>query len=111
MADAEFVKRVGVVNRDVRNHQIGNQQFLKHVGANVALLDDFAGGAAEPTDRFDRRLNQLSLDAVEIDAILGSKRPDDEDLIHCAATKGPKCLRTFTSRCATARPMADKFSI
>ena len=46
MANPQLVKGIGVVDRDIRNHQISDQQLLEHIGANVALLNELAGCAA-----------------------------------------------------------------
>ena len=36
MTHAELVPDIGVVNRQVGQHQVGEQQLLEHVGADVS---------------------------------------------------------------------------
>ena len=46
MVNPQLAKGIGVVDGDIRNHQISDQQLREHIGADVALLDKLAGGAA-----------------------------------------------------------------
>ncbi len=82
MPNAELVKNIGVVNRNVGNHQIGNEQLLEHVGANVSLLKKLARRAAGQTRLLHGRTNQLSFDSVKVYAVLVAEGPHDKDVQH-----------------------------
>ena len=57
MPHPELVPDVGVVNRQVSQHQIGEQQLLKHVGADVAGSHLLIGAEGIQTGLFERGLD------------------------------------------------------
>jgi hypothetical protein len=91
VANAQLVKSIGVVDRDVGDHQVGDQQLLEHVGADITLLNELAGGAAGQSRLLHRWANQLLLDAVEVNAAFGTKRTDDE-YVHHSTTFSPPAI-------------------
>ena len=83
VADAQLVEHVGVVQRDVADHQVGLDDQREHVLADVAGVDDLAGGAAVEAVGGQRRREQFVVDALEVDATilavaLLAERSDDE---------------------------------
>src|SRR4029453_13535546 len=86
VADAELVVDVGVEDRDVRNHQIGREQELEHVLADVPLPDDLARGAAAEVEGAQRRTDQLSVNPLEVDPVLRAEGPNDKG----AHARGPR---------------------
>ena len=74
MPHPELVPDVGVVNRQVSQHQIGEQQLLKHVGADISSAHLLIGTEGIQAGLFERGLNQLRVDAVEVDAAAISRR-------------------------------------
>ena len=69
MAHAEFVPDVGIGCGEVRDDQVGHQQFLKHVRANIAGTDLAVG-----TERFQPRFGQCRRDVLGINAIEVDRR-------------------------------------
>lgn len=67
MAYAELVPDVGVVQRQVGHDEVGQQQFLEHVGANVTGTLFFVSADHLQPSRLQRRLDVLRIDAVEVD--------------------------------------------
>ena len=57
MPHSELVPDVGVVNRQVSQHQIGEQQLLKHVGADVAGAHLLIGAEGIQSGPFERGLD------------------------------------------------------
>ena len=84
VADAELVEGVGVVDRDVGQHEVGGDEQPEHVLANVALADELAGRAAIDgqavlsAQPLERRPDEHPLDLVEVDALLDAERPYEE---------------------------------
>src|SRR5262249_16268473 len=72
MPDPELVKDIGVMDRDVAHDQIGLENQAEHVLANVAGVNDLAGSATPEASRFDRRADQLAMDALEVNVFAGS---------------------------------------
>ena len=83
VAHAEFVPDVGVVQRQVGQHQVGGQQLLEHVAADVAGALFLVGAEDAAAGVLQRRFQQLGEDAVEVDrravgAGLGAEGHGDE---------------------------------
>src|SRR5262249_54147844 len=78
MPDAQLVKDVGIVDRDVGDHDIGEDEQPEHVLPNVPLSRDFARCAPLDPTCVERRRDQLFLDLVEIDTVFDSEGPNDE---------------------------------
>ena len=70
------------MDRNICDDEIGDQQLLEHVGANVALLDKFAGRAARQTRLPHGRTNEFFFNSVEIDSILGAERTHNKYIHH-----------------------------
>src|SRR6476659_3395570 len=82
VTNTQFVKYVGIMDRNVRYHEIGNQQLLEHIRSDVSLLYELSGGAAGQAGLLHRRTNELGFDAVEIDSFLGAKGTHDKRIEH-----------------------------
>ena len=67
MAHAEFVPDVGIGEGEISHHQIGDEQFLEHVGADVAGAFLFVRAEDFEPRGFQRRLDQFVVDLIEID--------------------------------------------
>jgi hypothetical protein len=78
MEDAEFVKRIWIVGGDVGDHEVGNQQLLKHVCADIPGLKNLAGCSAFGGNVLERRTDEILFDSVEVDAFAYAERTDDE---------------------------------
>src|SRR5688572_19906249 len=95
VADAELIKNVGVIDRDVGDHEVGCDEQPEHVFADVALADELARRAAVDREAvldaepLERRPDEDRLDMVEVDAFLGPERPDEEGAHHITRN-GPK---------------------
>ena len=62
MADAQLVPNVGIVDRQIRDHEVGDQQLLEHVGADVAGAHLLVGAEQLQPRRLQRRLDVLRTD-------------------------------------------------
>ena len=69
MAHAKLVPNVGVVQCQVCQHQIGCQQFLEHVGTEVACALLVVGAEHVEAGQFECGPKQLGVDAVEVDRL------------------------------------------
>ena len=78
MPDAELVEHVRVVDGDVRDDDVRQEELLEHVDADVAGFAKLLRGVARDPALFERGRDELRLHSVEVDALTGSKRPDDE---------------------------------
>ncbi len=69
MSDPDFIPDVRIVDGEVRDDHLGHQQILKHVGVDGAAAL-FRVGAMRPQARlFDRRLQVVLIDQVEVDLL------------------------------------------
>ena len=93
MANAEFVEDVGVVDREIRDHQIRNQQPLKHVVADVPGLEDL-GVVLPSMFRSFGRLDEVLFDLIEV----------HDDLVFAEFLLAKRCF-TMNAR-ATHSPVA-----
>ncbi len=80
VADAEFVEDVGIVDGEVRDDEVGHEEFVEHVLANVAGFQDLSRRTAGNVQGLQGRLDELRFDFIEIDAFLGAERPNDKCL-------------------------------
>ena len=69
--------------RQVRDHQVGDQQFLEHVGADVAGAHLLVGAEGFQPGRLQRRPDVLVVHAIEVDHLavrpgLGAEGHGDE---------------------------------
>jgi hypothetical protein len=78
MANPQLVKSIGVMNGDIRNYQVCGQELFKHIGSDIALLNEFAGCAAGNFQSSKGRANQLLFNPVEIDALFDAEWTDDK---------------------------------
>src|SRR5262245_60151 len=78
MSDAQLVKDVGIVDRDVGDHDIGEDEQPEHILPNVPLSCDFARCAPLDPTRVERRRDQLFLHLIKIDTVFDSEGPNDE---------------------------------
>jgi hypothetical protein len=69
VAHTELVPDVGVVQRQVGHHEVGGQQLLEHVGADVAGPLFFVSAEDLKTGVFQRGFDELAVDAVEVDGL------------------------------------------
>jgi hypothetical protein len=69
MPHAQLVPDIGVVERQVGNHQVGDQQFLEHVGPDIAGAGFFVSAEDLEAGRLERRPNVLRVDAIEVDQL------------------------------------------
>ena len=69
MAHAQFVPDIGVVDGEIGNHQIGDQQLLEHVGANIAGACLLVGTKRIEARHLQCRRDVLLEDPVEIDRL------------------------------------------
>ena len=69
VAHAQLVEHVGVVQRNVGDHDVGMRQQLEHVLADVAGLDDDLGGGAIDSGRAHRGVDQLTLHTLVVHLI------------------------------------------
>ena len=82
VTNTQFVKYVGIMDRNVRYHEIGNQQLLEHIRSDVSLLYELSGGTAGQAGLLHRGTNELGFDAVEIDSFLGAEGTHDKRIEH-----------------------------
>jgi hypothetical protein len=69
VSDPDFIPDVRIVDGEVRNDHLGHQEILKHVGVDRAAAL-FRVGAMRPQPRlFDRRLQVVLVDPVEVDVL------------------------------------------
>ena len=67
MPNAKLVPRIGIVDRHIGNDEIGQKQFLKHVGEDIAgpvfeiRAEDIGAGLR------DRWFNELPVNLIEVD--------------------------------------------
>ena len=113
MTDAELVEDVGVVDRDVGNHEIGRDQQAEHVFADVAGLRDVGRGRAFQARRLQRRLDQELVNGLEIDALLDVEGANDERARHARRIHDARVVQTrLAERAASAtgmrRPRASR---
>jgi hypothetical protein len=66
------------MDREVGDDEVGGQQQLEHVLANVALPDDLAGRAPRDAEARQRGVDEQALDRVEVDVVLNPEGADDE---------------------------------
>jgi hypothetical protein len=83
MAHAEFVPDVGIVDAQIRDHEVGDEQFLEHVGADITGAHLLVGPEGFQTCCRQHRPDVLVIHAVEIDHLaiypgLGAEGHDDE---------------------------------
>ena len=67
MPDAKLVPDVRILNRQVGDHQVGNEQLLKHVCDDVARTDLLVCAERLQPGRLQRRTDVLVVHAIEID--------------------------------------------
>jgi hypothetical protein len=63
----EFVPDVGIIEGQVRDHQIGDQQLLEHVGFDVAGADLLIGPERFKPSRIEGRRDVLAVHPIEVD--------------------------------------------
>jgi hypothetical protein len=90
---AELVENVGVVHRDVADHEVGLGDQREHVGTDIAGVDQFARRAASQAAPLERRPDQLGMDLLEVDVLarrilLRAEAADDEDARHAHLVSG-----------------------
>jgi hypothetical protein len=78
VADAEFVEDVGVVDREVGDDEVGGEEQLEHIHADVALPENLPGRPPRDAEFLQRRADQLRLDGVEVYLVLHPERADDK---------------------------------
>lgn len=66
MTHAEFVPDIGIIDREIRNNEIGNQQLLKHVRQNTAGALLFVSSEHLQPRRFECRLDEFGINTIEI---------------------------------------------
>ena len=69
MAHTELVPHIGVVDADVGEHQVGQQQFLEHVGADVAGALLLIGAEGLEAGLLQGRPDQALVHLVELDLL------------------------------------------
>jgi hypothetical protein len=87
VTNAELVEDVGVVDRDVTDDDVGLEDQLKHVVADVARVDNLPRRSARNVVGLQSGPYQLFVDPVEVDlfprrVLLGSKRANDKRTWH-----------------------------
>ncbi|MHC2431139.1 hypothetical protein ACVIST_007884 [Bradyrhizobium elkanii] len=83
VANAKLVEHIGVVDRDVGDHEIRKHQQPKHVFTDVALPRDLAGRASLDACLLQRRSDQLPFHPIKVDAILRTERSHDKGARGC----------------------------
>ena len=83
VADAQFVEDVRVRQADIGDRHIGAPDHLKHALVDVACLVHLVATNALEAFALDRRLDEILIDRVEVDLLvggveLGAERHDDE---------------------------------
>ena len=83
MTHPELIPHVGVIDADVSQHQIGQQQLLEHVGADVAGALLLIGAEGLETCPLQGRSDQALVHLVELDLLpvgvgLGAERHHHE---------------------------------
>ena len=83
MAHPQFIPDIGVVQGEIGHHQVGHQQLLEHVGADVAGALLLVGAEHLEARRLERRADVFAIDAVEVDRLavvpwLGTEGHGDE---------------------------------
>jgi hypothetical protein len=69
VAHAKLVPDVGVGEREIGHHQVGDQQLLEHVGADVARALLLIRAKHIETRRFQRRPDQFGEHPIEINLV------------------------------------------
>ncbi len=69
MAHAELIPDIGVGEGKVGHHQIGDQQFLEHVGADVARAFFLVRAKDFQAGQFECRPDQLGKYTIEINRV------------------------------------------
>ena len=67
VAHAKLIPDIGVVEREIGDHQVGDQQLLEHVGADVSGALLLVGAEHLEAGMLERRADQLGVDAIEVD--------------------------------------------
>ena len=91
VTNAELVEHVRVVHRDVGDHQVGEQQLLEHVDADISRLDELHRRVAGDFRRGERWIHEPPLHFGEVDAAARTEWADDEGAHR--QRNGPKCSR------------------
>src|SRR5262245_59005619 len=66
MADAKFIKHIGVINAHIHETKISEQEFLEHVGKNITAGSFLVSAEGFETDTLKRWFDKLSVNGVEI---------------------------------------------
>jgi len=101
MAHPELVPDVGVVQGQVDDDQVGEQQFLEHVAADVAGAPLLVGAEHLEAGTLQGRLEILGVDRVEVDVLLAAVRHGHEHVQSHLAS--PECLPIRGQRAAHSR--------
>ena len=85
MADSQFVEHVRVVNRNIGHHDVGHQQLLEHIGADISRLHEDFSRVALYVAGGQRRSDQVLVYVFEINIMLRAERTNDK-CFHKSAT-------------------------
>jgi hypothetical protein len=69
MAHSKLVPDVRVIDCQVSDHEIGDEEFLEHVGANIACSSLLIRAKSGKPGCIKRRLDVLGVHAVEVDEL------------------------------------------
>ena len=69
MPHAQLVPRIGIVDRQIRHHEIRDQQLLEHIDTDVAAALLLVGPEGLQARVYERRFDEVGIYPVEIDGI------------------------------------------